>query len=178
MTTPAGWQGILDDGERILWQGRPDPAVLAIGLPAVPLLTLMMANEAVTRGLGRVLLGQTGQLVLRPLAQLVLLAALLAALGDTLSPAAAMATLSLSALAGWLVSARVRARAVAPLPAARPVADLARRRGLQPRAQLRHRQSRSRPPGQLALAPHAPWQSRRPGWHQLCRLRYRQRPLR
>ncbi len=27
MTTPAGWQGILDDDENILWQGRPDGAV-------------------------------------------------------------------------------------------------------------------------------------------------------
>ncbi len=24
MTQPAGWQGILDDGEAILWQGRPN----------------------------------------------------------------------------------------------------------------------------------------------------------
>ena len=23
--TPAGWEGILDPGERIIWQGRPDP---------------------------------------------------------------------------------------------------------------------------------------------------------
>ncbi len=27
MTTPAAWQGILDDDENILWQGRPDGAV-------------------------------------------------------------------------------------------------------------------------------------------------------
>lgn len=26
MTTPAGWDGILDSDERILWQGRPDQA--------------------------------------------------------------------------------------------------------------------------------------------------------
>jgi hypothetical protein len=25
---PAGWEGILDRGERILWQGRPDPTVV------------------------------------------------------------------------------------------------------------------------------------------------------
>ncbi|MAM62115.1 aspartate carbamoyltransferase catalytic subunit [Maritimibacter sp. UBA3975] len=24
MSVPAGWEGILDDGEEILWQGRPD----------------------------------------------------------------------------------------------------------------------------------------------------------
>lgn len=28
MTIPQGWQGILDEGERILWQGRPDGAVV------------------------------------------------------------------------------------------------------------------------------------------------------
>lgn len=27
MSAPAGWGGILDDGEAILWQGRPDGAV-------------------------------------------------------------------------------------------------------------------------------------------------------
>ena len=27
MTAPAGWDGLLDKGERILWQGRPDGAV-------------------------------------------------------------------------------------------------------------------------------------------------------
>lgn len=27
MTIPTGWEGILDDGEEILWQGRPDGAV-------------------------------------------------------------------------------------------------------------------------------------------------------
>ena len=27
MSAPAGWEGILDDGERILWQGRPDTKV-------------------------------------------------------------------------------------------------------------------------------------------------------
>ena len=31
---PAGWEGILDPGERILWQGRPD-AQLAIGVAEV-----------------------------------------------------------------------------------------------------------------------------------------------
>mgnify|MGYP003676568696 CR=1 FL=1 len=30
MTTPPGWDDILEPGERILWHGRPDPA-LAIG---------------------------------------------------------------------------------------------------------------------------------------------------
>jgi hypothetical protein len=28
MSIPAGWQGILDAGEDILWQGRPDPKVV------------------------------------------------------------------------------------------------------------------------------------------------------
>ncbi|MBD3679735.1 MAG: aspartate carbamoyltransferase catalytic subunit [Rhodobacteraceae bacterium] len=28
MTVPDGWQGILDEGERILWQGRPDGRVV------------------------------------------------------------------------------------------------------------------------------------------------------
>ncbi len=27
MTVPAGWEGILDPGEKILWQGRPDGQV-------------------------------------------------------------------------------------------------------------------------------------------------------
>lgn len=28
MNTPSAWQGILDDNEEILWQGRPDGAVI------------------------------------------------------------------------------------------------------------------------------------------------------
>jgi len=28
VSTPAGWDGILDDGETILWQGRPDKKVV------------------------------------------------------------------------------------------------------------------------------------------------------
>jgi len=31
MSTPQGWQDILDAGERILWQGRPDGAVTLRG---------------------------------------------------------------------------------------------------------------------------------------------------
>ena len=27
-TAPAGWEGILDPGERILWQGRPVPGIV------------------------------------------------------------------------------------------------------------------------------------------------------
>lgn len=27
MTAPAGWEGLLDEGETILWQGRPDAGV-------------------------------------------------------------------------------------------------------------------------------------------------------
>ncbi|WP_421701695.1 aspartate carbamoyltransferase catalytic subunit [Aliiroseovarius sp.] len=26
--TPTGWEGILDEGETVLWQGRPDPRVV------------------------------------------------------------------------------------------------------------------------------------------------------
>jgi len=28
MATPEGWKGILDDGEEIMWQGRPDGAIV------------------------------------------------------------------------------------------------------------------------------------------------------
>lgn len=35
-TTPAGWEGILDPGERILWQGRPDQG-LHVALTRLPL---------------------------------------------------------------------------------------------------------------------------------------------
>jgi len=28
MTAPAGWEGILDTGEKILWQGRPDGKIV------------------------------------------------------------------------------------------------------------------------------------------------------
>ena len=28
MTAPAGWEGILDTGETILWQGRPDGKIV------------------------------------------------------------------------------------------------------------------------------------------------------
>ncbi len=33
MTVPAGWDGILDKGEVILWQGRPDTAVRFQAMP-------------------------------------------------------------------------------------------------------------------------------------------------
>jgi hypothetical protein len=31
MSTPPGWEGLLDEGETILWQGRPDGAVRFTG---------------------------------------------------------------------------------------------------------------------------------------------------
>ena len=30
---PQGWEDILDPGERILWQGRPEPGLLPVRLP-------------------------------------------------------------------------------------------------------------------------------------------------
>lgn len=56
-TPPAGWEGLLDPGERIVWQGRPDTAVVwtARSIPTMlfgvvfagfALFWMIMASEA------------------------------------------------------------------------------------------------------------------------------------
>lgn len=44
---PAGWDGILDEGEQIVWQGRPDPAFhFAIGKAFTTIFGLFFAGFA------------------------------------------------------------------------------------------------------------------------------------
>jgi len=54
---PAGWEGILDDGEHILWQGRPDPgfhmdlsklpvALFGLAFAGFALFWMVMAAQA------------------------------------------------------------------------------------------------------------------------------------
>lgn len=46
-TAPAGWDGILDEGERIVWQGRPDPSFhLSIGTVFIAVFGLFFAGFA------------------------------------------------------------------------------------------------------------------------------------
>ena len=47
MTAPVGWEGILDEGEEILWQGRPDGQfVFRMGHIATSLFGLVFAGFA------------------------------------------------------------------------------------------------------------------------------------
>jgi hypothetical protein len=47
-TAPAGWEGILDEGETIVWQGRPDPAFhVGFGSLFIALIGLVFAGFAV-----------------------------------------------------------------------------------------------------------------------------------
>lgn len=47
-TAPAGWEGILDEDEQIVWQGRPDPAFhVGFGSLFIALFGLVFAGFAV-----------------------------------------------------------------------------------------------------------------------------------
>lgn len=97
--------------------GATSRALLYVGLPSVVLSAWVFVSEAMTRGTGRVLLGQLEQ-VIRPLVQI---AGVMALAGGFLprTPLAAMVAFSCSYLVAALVADRLRAARI-------PLAGLAK----------------------------------------------------
>lgn len=104
--------------------GRPDLTTIVVGLPIIFLIPQMAVNESIARGFGYVLLGQLGQLVIRPSTQLLLLFLTLL-FGMQLTPVIAMLTLTSAALIGFVGSGIIRKLKTATLVDVAPKVNLA-----------------------------------------------------
>ncbi len=98
-----------------LWAGLPpglDPVTLTLAVLSVPLVAAVSLQRAMVNGMGRTLLSQVPELLLRPAAFLVLLAIALATTGLDVATSLLCLLLSylLSALVGALTVARLAGR--------------------------------------------------------------------